>query len=478
MTSKISGKGVIVILGIIAFLFFTCSTCPESLSPEGWKLLGVMALIILMWISEVIPFAVIALLPLILFPLLGIAPFPKVTSSYANPVIFLFLGGFLMANALEKTGLHKRLALYIISITGKSFTGILFGFMLSTAILSMWISNTATTVMMTSIALPALQWLLPDADEGTRIKFASFFLVSIAYASGIGGVATIIGTPPNAVLFGLLNAEYNIELSFVGWMAYGLPISVIMFVITFFIYKRKIKPMDLSVQHLDFRKQVKPELAMLGPLRYEEKWVIGIFSLAIALWLTRAWINQLIGESVLDDAMIALFAGVLPFMIPMNRQMNSFIMRWEDTQHLPWNILLLFGGGLSLAAAMGSTGLVQLAADGLVSEFGSKPLLFLLVLPLTMLMLTELMGNVALATLFLPLTFQVAINLELPLQFYAFPVTVASSFAFMLPIATPPNAIVYSKGYFSITFMMKRGVWLNVIGWLVITLVTYLYFFI
>jgi sodium-dependent dicarboxylate transporter 2/3/5 len=469
-------KTLFLSVAILGFFYFQWTDPPLSLTGEAWRLLGVVWLIILLWISEMFPFAVVALLPLLLLPVLGILPFGKATNSYANPVIFLFLGGFLMANALEKTGLHKRIALQIIYLTGRNLKGVFLGFMLATALLSMWISNTATTVMMTSIAIPALAWLLPGEHKGEHSVFASYFLLAIAYAAGIGGIATLIGTPPNAVLYGLMSSEYNVSLSFIGWMGYGLPIAVIMFAITFFLYQRKIDKLGLQGSDFDFKKRVKPELDLLGPLSYGEKWVMGIFSLAILLWVGRSFINQWMGDELLDDAMIALFAGVMPFFIPHRPGGELHIMHWEDTRNLPWNILLLFGGGLCLASAMGQTGLVTQAAEQLVSTFGNSPMLFLWVLPLVMLLLTELMGNVALATLFLPLAFQVGQQMGLPVEYYAFPVTVASSFAFMLPIATPPNAVVYSKGYFNILFMVKRGLWLNIIGWLVICGFSYFYF--
>jgi solute carrier family 13 (sodium-dependent dicarboxylate transporter), member 2/3/5 len=465
----------LLLIALLGFFYFQWTEQPAALTAEAWKLLGVVWLVILFWIAELFPFAVVALLPLLLFPVLGIMSFPKATASYANPVIFLFLGGFLMANALEKTGLHKRIALYIIYLTGRNIAGVLLGFMLATALLSMWISNTATTVMMTAIAIPALGWLLPDNNGGTQKIFASYFLLSIAYAAGIGGVATLIGTPPNAVLYGLLSSEYDISLSFIGWMGYGLPIAGLMFAITYLLYRLKINKLGLDTNNTNFRQRVKPELDRLGSVTYNEKWIMGVFAIAIFLWVSRSMINDLMGADIIDDAMIALLAGVIPFFITEKGKV-SHIMSWEDTRNLPWNILLLFGGGLCLASAMGQTGLVNTAANFLVNYFGHQPILFLGVLSLVMLLLTELMGNVALATLFLPLAFQVADKMGLPVEYYAFPVTIASSFAFMLPIATPPNAVVYSKGYFDVLFMARRGVWLNLIGWLVICIYSYIYF--
>jgi sodium-dependent dicarboxylate transporter 2/3/5 len=467
---------VFIALGLALLLFFSFTNTPDGIPVSAWRLLGVILLMILLWISEVLPFAIIALLPLITFPLFDITAFNQVCLNYGNPVIFLFLGGFLMACALEKTGLHKRISLVIIYYTGRSFAGVFLGFMLSTAFLSMWISNTATTVMMASIAVPAMKWLLPNADEPSKKIFASYFLLSIAYASGIGGITTIIGTPPNAVLYGLLNTNYGISLSFAGWVTYAFPIAAIMFLITYLLFKRSISKLDHLPLKSDFRPMVLPELKALGPLTWSERSVLVIFSVAILLWMFRSLINTWIGKPLIDDAMIAIAAGITPFFIPEKGKASRFVMEWEHTRDLPWNILLLFGGGLALASAMGSTGLVSLTADWLVNELGTAPLLFLIILPLVMLFLTELMGNVALATLFLPLTFQVAGNLGLPLQYFAFPVTIASSFAFMLPIATPPNAIVYSKGYFSVQFMMGKGIWLNIAGWIVLCLITYLYF--
>lgn len=464
-------------LAVLGLVIFLVTEGPDQLSRQAWILIGIILLMITLWVTELVPFAVTALLPVLLFPVFGINTLANTCSAYANPIIFLFLGGFLMAIAMEKTNLHKRIALVILSKTGKGIGGILFGFMLATAVLSMWISNTATTVMMASIAIPALNWILPNISSKHHEDFSSFFLLSIAYSAAIGGVSTIIGTPPNAVLYGLLNTRYQMEISFLGWMTYGLPLAILMFLSTYYLYKRKLSKLGFHhTEGIDLRQSIQPELDCLGPMSRAERVVLGIFALAIAFWLLRSLVNRWVGYTLLDDASIAIFAGLLPFFVPKSLTDREFILNWADTKDLPWNILLLFGGGLALATSMGDSGLVKYFGEWLVDNVGHNPWLFFVFLPLAMLFLTELMGNVALASLFLPLTFQVAEDLQIPIMVYAYPVTIASSFAFMLPIATPPNAIIFSKGYFKIGFMIKRGVWLNMLGWILICAYSILYF--
>lgn len=468
-----------LIFAILLCLFFQLSNAPEGFPPLGWKLLGIALLMIVFWISEWVPFAVTALIPLLLFPTCGISNFKDAAAPYANPVIFLFLGGFLIAIALEKTELHRRIALNIIKRTGTSFTGVLFGFMLATALLSMWISNTATTVMMVAIAVPAIQMIF-NKDENTahRTRFATFLLLGIAYSSSIGGISTIIGTPPNAVLYGLLESTQGIELGFVQWMGYAFPIAIMMFFAVYFFYKSKLKSLNQREDSSTLKSMAVSPLKEMGKFSRAQKIVGAIFLLTVFLWFFRSLINDWLGAKFLDDTVIALLGGVLPFLIPVKFGTKSFIVKWEDTLHLPWNILLLFGGGLSLAAAMETTGLVSWSANWLVNSSGASLVLMSILLPLIMLFLTELMGNVALASLFLPLTIQISTILGVPVEYFAFPATIASSFAFMLPVSTPPNAIVYGLGYFSVRQMMRSGFWFNVIGIAIIVLYNLLYFFV
>ncbi|MBK7427751.1 MAG: DASS family sodium-coupled anion symporter [Saprospiraceae bacterium] len=468
-----------LIFAILLCLFFQFYSPPDDFPPLGWKLLGITFMMIIFWISEWVPFAVTALIPLLLFPVCGIASLKEAAVQYANPVIFLFLGGFLIAISLEKTDLHKRIALNIIKRTGSSFTGVLLGFMLATALLSMWMSNTATTVMMMAIAVPAIKTIFSqDENPAHRTQFATFLLLSIAYCSSIGGIATIIGTPTNAVLYGLLESTKGIELGFVQWIGYALPIAVLMFLFLYFYYRAKLKPLNNRADSPLIKAMAEQPLKELGKLNKAQKIVGVIFLLIVFLWIFRSLINDLFGTKVLDDTVIALLGGVLPFLIPVKFGTKSFIVKWEDTLHLPWNILLLFGGGLSLAAAMESTGLVNWAANWMVNSSGSSLILMSILLPALMLFLTELMGNVALASLFLPLTIQISTLLGVPVEYFAFPATIAASFAFMLPISTPPNAIVYGLGYFSINQMIKGGFWLNIVGLIIVCLYNYVYFFV
>lgn len=479
MSFKVHPFFYILIVSFALFLFFQLSEPPTNFPTEAWNVLGLLLLMASFWVTEKIPFAITALLPLIILPILGIGKISDLSNYYAHPVIFLFLGGFLIAIGLERTELHRRIALYIIKCTGRSLTGVLLGFITATALLSMWISNTATTVMMVAIAAPVIKIIVPKDDEiNTRQKIGTFLLLGIAYAANIGGISTIIGTPPNAVLYALANESHSIHIGFVEWMIYALPIAVVMMALLFLLFYLSLKSINQKYNTHDLSIAVNDLLGQLKPLNTEQYIVLSSFSLSILLWLFRQPLNQIIGSEILSDPLIAMLGGILPFIIPSNIKSLKFSVEWVDTRDLPWSILILFGGGLSLAFAMETSGLIDWTANAIVNSAGKNALLLLFLLPALMLFMTEFMGNVAVVSVFLPLTFQIGILLGLPVTFFAYPVTIASSFAFMLPIATPPNAIVYSQGYFSINTMMKYGIWLNVIGIGVIFLFNYIYFLI
>jgi sodium-dependent dicarboxylate transporter 2/3/5 len=455
-------------LGLVAgpLLFIVIVNLPALL--EGYEqanaVIAVAAWMIVWWITEAVSISVTALLPLILFPLLNVMPIVDVGANYGSPIIFLFFGGFVLALALEKVNLHRRIALNIIRLTGTTPNKVVLGFMIATASLSMWISNTASTVVMLPIAMSVISLLIDDADGFTKNdqNFALSVMLGIAFSANAGGIATVIGTPPNSVLIGLLENEYNIEVSFLKWMTLGLPFSIILVTICYVVLVKWMFPN----KHLTFaasREVIGQELAKLGPTSGKEKMVLVIFGITVFLWIFRTLINKLIPGLGLSDTVISVMGAVALFAIPYDYKRNDFILRWPDTQRLAWGILLLFGGGLALAKGMSASGVVDVVSQAIatseVSILFTAALLILL-----MLFMTELMSNVALVAVLAPVVAGIAIGLGIPMLHLLIPVTIASSCAFMLPMATPPNAIVFASGYVKVHQMARVGIILNLIS--------------
>lgn len=454
-------------MGLLAgpLLFLVLLNLPGDLiSPEGDRVLAVAAWMILWWITEAVSISVTALLPLLLFPLLGVMNLSDVGANYGSPIIFLFFGGFVLALALEKVNLHKRIALTIINKTGTGPERVILGFMIATASLSMWISNTASTVVMLPIALSVIRLLIADEDGFTAKdrNFALSVMLGIAFSANAGGIATVIGTPPNSVLIGLLENEYNIEISFLRWMTLGLPISIILIGISYLVLVKWMFP----CKGLEFgasRDVIRTELRKLGPPSGREKRVLLIFGITVFLWIFRTLINQLIPGLGLTDTAISMFGALALFTVPYRLSKGEFILGWEDTSKLAWGILMLFGGGLALAQGMSDSGLVALVSGAIASSQISVLFTAFLLIAL-MLFLTELMSNVALVAVLAPVVAGIAIGLDIPMLHLLIPVTIASSCAFMLPMATPPNAIVFASGYIRVHQMARVGFVLNCIS--------------
>lgn len=451
---------LLLILGPVLCLLF-CFSPIEVISPEADKVLGVMLWMVLWWITEIVSISVTALIPLTFYPLLGIMSIKEVAPFYGHPIVFLFFGGFIMALALEKVRLHKRIALNIIRITGSSPERVILGFLLATAFMSMWISNTATTVVMLPIAYSVIQLLTQDSDGFTAgdKTFALSIMLGIAYAANVGGIATIIGTPPNLVLAGFMESEYNYSISFVKWMMIGIPFAIIMIgfiyiVLTKVLYRNKIESFGDTATLLD------NEIQKLGPISRQEKYIMVIFILAISFWIFKGFINNLFPELNLSDTTISMVAAFSCFCIVHK---GSFIFDWEDTKNLPWGIIILFGGGLALANGLSQAGLIDLIGS-YVSQSTVNMFLVSAALISVMLFMTELMSNVALATIFAPMVAGVALGLDQNLLQLLIPVTMASSCAFMLPMATPPNAIVFASGHIKVREMARTGVFLNLLS--------------
>lgn len=437
----------------------------DIVDPTIDRVLAVAVWMIIWWITEAVSIAVTALIPLALFPLLGIGTIKEVASNYANPIVYLFFGGFVIALALEKVQLHKRIALSILKITGTKANGIILGFMIATGLMSMWISNTASTVVMLPIAVSVIQLLIDDADGFTKKdrNFSLSIMLGIAFGANIGGMATLIGTPPNSVMLAFLNESYQVDIGFFQWMKMGVPFSVLLMTITYFMITRVFYPNGLGTIGAS-GNIIQSELDKLGKISKAEKVVLVIFLLTALSWMLRSYLNKLLPTVVLTDTTISVIAALLMFIIPINFKKGKYPLQWEDTARLPWGILILFGGGLALASGLAESGFIDMIGDYISQQEDWSMWVVTGVLIFLMLFMTELMSNVALVTILVPLVVGIAIGMDVPMLQMVIPVTLASSCAFMLPMATPPNAIVFASGHVRVDQMARVGVVLNLIS--------------
>jgi sodium-dependent dicarboxylate transporter 2/3/5 len=457
------GKQIGLLLGPSFFILSQFSTL-DGLSSKAITVIALAAWMVSWWITEAVSISVTALLPLVVFPLFDIMSMNEVGANYGSSIVFLFFGGFVLALALEKVNLHKRIALTIIHKTGTTPNRVILGFMIATAFMSMWISNTASTVVMLPIALSVIQLLVQSDGVFTKEErhFSLSVMLGIAFSANAGGIATVIGTPPNSVLIGLLENEYNIEISFLKWMIIGLPFSVTMIGIIYFVLTRWMFP-NKGIEFASSNALIAEKLSDLGPTSPQEKHVLRIFAITVFLWIFRNLINSFFPSLGLSDTLISVGCAIALFSIPHHFKKGVFILKWEDTSRLAWGILILFGGGLALAKGMSSTGIVSLITDG-IANANLNVLLTVSLLILLMLFMTELMSNVALVAVLAPVVAGIAIGLEIPLLYLLIPVTMASSCAFMLPMATPPNAIVFASGYIKVAQMARVGIFINLIA--------------
>ncbi|MBN2639906.1 MAG: SLC13/DASS family transporter [Bacteroidales bacterium] len=470
--------------GILVFLFVLLFFDLEPGKPAVTATLAVALLMAVWWITEVIPLAVTSLIPVVLFPLLGIMNGKTVSSSYFNHVIFLFIGGFILALAIQKWNLHRRIALKILMITGTSPLRILFGFMFATAFLSMWISNTATAMMMIPIVISIISKLEEYVDDGELKKYSTGLLLGVAYSASIGGIATLVGTPPNlsfARIFQIMFPQAP-EISFSSWFVFALPLSIVIFIIVWFYLYLLYKPENSwknSINSVSFKKQYKD----LGAAGLEEKIVFVDFIVMALLWLTRSdisigtlnipgWSRIFSHPEYLNDGTVAIAMAVLLFMIP-SRKGQGRIMTWPDTKLLPWNIVLLFGGGFALASGFKESGLSLWFGEQLSGLGTLHPILILLIISLGVTFLTELTSNTATTEMLLPILAGLAVTLKVNPLLFLIPATISASMAFMLPVATPPNAIVFGTNRITMVQMAKTGLILNLIGAAIIALYTY-----
>ena len=457
------GKQIGLLLGPSLFILLHFLTL-DGLSSQAITVIALAAWMVCWWITEAVSISVTALLPLVIFPLFDIMSMNEVGANYGSSIVFLFFGGFVLALALEKVNLHKRIALTIIHKTGTTPNRVILGFMIATAFMSMWISNTASTVVMLPIALSVIQLLVQSDGVFTKEErhFSLSVMLGIAFSANAGGIATVIGTPPNSVLIGLLENEYNMEISFLKWMIIGLPFSATMIGIIYLVLTRWMFP-NKGIEFASSNTLIAQKLADLGPTSPQEKHVLRIFAVTVFLWVFRSLINSFFPHLGLSDTMISIGCAIALFSIPHQFKKGIFILKWEDTSRLAWGILILFGGGLALAKGMSATGIVSLITDG-IANANLNVLFTVSLLILLMLFMTELMSNVALVAVLAPVVAGIAIGLEIPLLYLLIPVTMASSCAFMLPMATPPNAIVFASGYVKVAQMARVGIFINLIA--------------
>ncbi len=469
---RISKQVIGRILGPLSFFYILFFFHPEGLSDSANAVLASVAWVAIWWITEAIPIYVTALLPLVLFPLSGGLDLSTTASSYGHKYIFLYMGGFVLAIAIEKWNLHKRIALSIINIIGTNVINIILGFMLATAFLSMWISNTAATVIILPIAMAIVSQLNdnPDTLANENKIFGKALMLSIAYSASIGGISTLIGTPTNLVLAGVVETTFGKEITFTEWFVLGFPISVLLLFICWYYLTR----FAFDFNQKEFpggRKEIATQLKALGKMSFEEKIVLVVFAGTAFAWISRSFLLQKLIPAM-DDTIIAMISVVILFLLPTG-QKNKKLILWEDAVKLPWGILILFGGGLTLALGFESSGLALWIGSKLTALETLPFILLLLILITIVNFLTEITSNIATTAILLPVLVSLAPVLGVHPYYLMIGATLAASCAFMLPVATPPNAVVFGSGYLKIEDMVKKGFWMNIISIVLLTLIVY-----
>ena len=467
-------KKIGFILGPVAFIILMLTGPFDGLSSSGHSILSSTLWIAIWWITEAVPIAATALLPIILFPLSGGMELTTTTASYGHKFVFLYLGGFLIAIGIEKWNLHKRIAINIISFIGVNARKVILGFMLATAFLSMWISNTATSVMMLPIGIAIIKELKnnPETFENENKNFGKALMLGIAYSASIGGVATLIGTPPNLVLAGVISEIYGYEITFLEWFLFGFPISIILLTFCWF-YLTRIAYKFKQNKFLGGKSEIQRLKKELGTISYEEKLVTIVFTLAGFCWITRSYLLQGFLPN-LDDTIIAITFGLLLFVIPSKKEKKT-LLNWKDTLQLPWGIIILFGGGMAIAKAFESSGLAIWLGE-LMTAFGGLPLFVMIFLLITAVnFLTEITSNLATTAMLLPVLAPLALDAGVHPFGLMVGAAVAASCAFMLPVATPPNAVVFGSGFLKIPDMVSRGIVMNLFSIILISLMIFFF---
>ncbi len=463
-------------LGPLAAMLAAVAMPEDGLDAAGRNTVCVALWMALWWLTEAAPLAITALLPVALFPLLGIADLRSSTAPYANPLIFLFLGGFLIGLGIQRFGLHRRIALRVLLLAGPSPRALIGGFMLAAALLSMWISNTATAIMMLPIGASVLKMLEehqtkePGAScTPTQMHaFSTALVLGIAYACSIGGTGTLVGTPPNLVLAAFVKEHYGIELTMLRWLLIGLPLVVLLLPLTWWYLTR----IAFQVPATPFpcgRAALQGELSALGPMRRGERVTLTVFLVTALAWLLRPMLVDWTGINAISDTGIALTGALSLFLIPIDPKTRRFAMDWETARQVPWDILILFGGGLSLAAAIAANGVDAYIGSAFASLAGMPNWVLVLAIAAVIVFLTEITSNTAVTTTLLPVLAATALAIGTPPGVLLTTAALAASCAFMLPVATPPNAIVFASGQVTVGQMARAGLGLNLVAIIAVT---------
>lgn len=462
-----------LVLGPVFFFITIFFFKPNGLSSEANAILASTLWIAVWWISEALPYAITSLLPIILFPLTGGLGLVETSASFGHRYIFLYIGGFILAIAIERWGLHKRIALNIINFIGTNIKNIILGFMISTAFLSMWISNTAASVMMLPIGMSIITQLIdnPNSIENENKVFGKTLMLCIAYSASIGGIATLIGTPPNLILAGIVQETYGIEITFSKWLIFGLPISLILL----FISWKYLTQFTFSLKQKSLpggRFEIERQINSIGKISYEEKIILLVFITTALAWIFRSLFLEKFIPNI-DDTIIAVISAIILFIIPASKEKKRKLINWEEAIRLPWGILLLFGGGLAIAKGFTTSGLSDWIGSQLTLLEGASIFIILLFLIFIVNFLTEITSNLATTAMILPVLAPLALIIEVNPLVLMVGATVAASCAFMLPVATPPNAVVFGSGHLTIPNMIKSGIWMNLLSILFLTLIVY-----
>lgn len=462
----------VLIAGIAIFLFFLLAN-PFQVSAHACRVLAVAALMITWWVAEAIPMPAVALMPLVLFPLMKIAPVKEVASSYGDSVLFLFMGGFMLGLAIEKWSLHKRIALSIVKITGTSGNRIVLGFILATGFISMWLSNTATTMMMYPIAASVIHVVTENHKGSGNVKnFAIAIMLAIAYSSNFGGIATIIGTPPNVAFAGYIQTKYHYTIQFIDWFLLCAPLAILLLLSLHLVMTRVLYPNRIESDAAT-QAHIRNELKAMGRLEGAEFRVLLIFVGTALLWITKDVINKSQTLVKLDDTMIAMAGALSLFICPSGDKdpaRSRKILEWSDTSRMAWGILMLFGGGIALASAMEKAGLIEQLGNWVASFSGGGGLILILMVTLVSLFISEVMSNIAQVIVFAPVIAGIADALGINPLLLGIPMTLGASCASMMPMGTPPNAIVFASGHIKLSQMVKTGLVMNLIALILITL--------
>jgi solute carrier family 13 (sodium-dependent dicarboxylate transporter), member 2/3/5 len=459
-----------VFIGLLLFI-----TNPFHLDAAANKAVSVAVLMISWWVLEALPMPAVALVPMVLLPLLKIMTVEEVSKSYSNPVIFLFMGGFMIGLAIEKWNLHKRIALQIVKNTGTGGNRIILGFIIATGFLSMWLSNTATTMMMFPIALSVITVMKVHEQPGASMKnFSLVLMLVIAYASNIGGMATVIGTPPNVAFSAFIEKKYGYTIAFADWMLVCTPLALLLLAALYFVLTRLMFPNSIK-NSAGASSFINDEIKMLGPVSTAEYKVLIVFMITALLWITKDLINRQ-SYFKLDDNMIAIFGALLLFAIPAHKDQDGkqrMILEWSDTSKMAWGILLLFGGGIALASSLEKVGVMAMVGKSLAGMGTANGFVLILVITIISIFLSEVMSNVAQVIVLAPVLTALAEAIHLDPLLLGIPMTLAASAASMLPMGTPPNAIVFSSGHIQLKDMIKAGLVLNIISIVLITAFCY-----